>query len=110
MTDDELADVTVTAQSLIGVIQQPVSLTADSLRHSRAAHSRYQQAMFDGRKQDAKTALAEAFITRTTAHDHDVSHADPTWQEDAIAGDHATATHEELHAQLLSFYATELAK
>lgn len=83
---------------------------ADLLAQSRAAHSAYQFAKQQRRLAEARSQLALAAETRRDAHTADPEHLAPAWQDDAIPGDHATASHAELHNSLTEFYAAQLAR
>lgn len=80
------------------------------LAQSRAAHSAYQQAKQNKKPVEARAQLQIAADGRLSAHEADPAHTAPAWAEDAIPGDHATATHAELHDQLTAFYAQQLAR
>jgi len=80
------------------------------LAQSRSAHSAYQQAKRDRRQTDARTALQGAADARRQAHEADAAHSAPAWNDDAIPGDHADATHAELHESLSKFYEEHLAR
>lgn len=80
------------------------------LAQSRSAHSAYQQAKRDRRSTDARNALQTAADARQHAHDADPAHSAPAWSEDGIPGDHADATHAELHESLTQFYTEILAR
>ncbi len=86
------------------------ALVGDLLAQSKAAHSSYQMAKRDRRAVDAFGYLVKAAQTRQQAHDADPAHAALAWRDDAIPGDHAEATHEELHAQLTEFYNQQLGR
>lgn len=80
------------------------------LAQSRNSHSAYQQAKRDRRATDARTALQAAADARRQAHDADPAHSAPAWNDDAVPGDHADATHAELHESLSKFYDEQLAR
>lgn len=83
---------------------------ADLLSQSRAAHSAYQFAKQQRRLAEARSQLSLAAETRRDAHAADPDHLAPAWESDAIPGDHATASHAELHDSLTEFYREQLAR
>ena len=75
---------------------------ADLLAESQNAHEAAKHARRQGRVDDNRAALQTAQRTRQWAHEKDPMHTDQAWDQERAQRYH--------HADLLTFYATELAK
>lgn len=80
------------------------------LAESKAAHLAYRQALQQHQAVDARQSLETAAARRRQAQALDPAHVDPAWGESASQHAHQSMAHEEIHDELLDFYARELSK
>lgn len=96
------------ADRILGADRSTALTVADLLAQSLAHHLQYRQAVSANETATIASELAAAARLRALAQITDVPHSDGAWQTRVSLHPNQSFTHEELHGDLLRYYAKEL--